>query len=318
MIHAPRGWACAALLAVGPALSAEPSEVLLSASHAASQASYRGVVVYRDARTLEVMRIVHRRKDGQVQERLTSLTGAPRDVMRDGDRLSCLVAGEAAMSTTGLPQSLFPAFSPTALERLGHHYELRDTGESRVAGRSCRGVAMAPRDAFRYGYEVCADTQTGVPLKVSLVDRQGQPVEQMVFTEVAFPAAIADSEFRLPAGARPTAQPAAARVAAPAAWQLARLPPGFEVIARRPMPGDGTAVVEHVVLSDGVSAVSVFGGPLPAGRQPLQGTSQLGATSAYGRAVGTFHVTVVGEVPESTVRLIGDGFRPQPPATASR
>jgi sigma-E factor negative regulatory protein RseB len=34
----------------------------------------------------------------------------------------------------------------------------------------------------------------------------------------------------------------------------------------------------------------------------------MGAMNAYGRVVGAFHITVVGEVPPGTVRMIGDGL----------
>ncbi|MCK5387168.1 MAG: MucB/RseB C-terminal domain-containing protein, partial [Gammaproteobacteria bacterium] len=38
----------------------------------------------------------------------------------------------------------------------------------------------------------------------------------------------------------------------------------------------------------------------------LLGGSTMGAVNAYGRAVGKYHVTVVGEVPHATVKMIGD------------
>jgi sigma-E factor negative regulatory protein RseB len=312
-----RGWAGAALLAAGPAVAAEPSELFLRASEAARQMNYHGVVVYRDARTLEVLRLVHRYKDGRVQERLTSLTGQPRDMVREGDHVSCLVAGAPALRSLGVPQELLPAMSRAVLDRVANHYEVRDTGPSRVAGRGCRAVALAPRDDYRYGYEVCADDGTGVPLRVSLLDRRGEAVEQVVFTEVAFPAFIDDSAFRLPPGAVPATRPGAhgTPVSTAPAWDLARLPPGFEVILRRRLPGD--AAVEHVVVSDGLSTVSVFGGQSAASSQLLRGLSRMGAMSAYGRAVGALHVMVLGEVPEGTVRLIGDGFSPQRPDLAA-
>lgn len=303
--------ACA--VAALPAAAADPaSDWLLRVSDAARQATYQGVVVYRDARTMEVLRVVHRNKDGRVQERLTSLTGRPRDVLQEGDQVSCAIGDRPIEATGGMPSSLFPAMSAQALTQAAQHYQFRDLGEARVAGRTCRGVVMEPRDEFRYGYEVCADSATAVPLRVTLRDARGQTVEQLMFTEVSFPAEIADAAFALP---QRTAEALAARglavtaASGPGSWQLAQLPPGFRVVGRSQQAAEGGGIVEHVLLSDGLSAVSVFGGRRAAGRV-FSGFSHMGAMNAYGRAVGAFHVTVVGEVPQSTVRLIGDGFQP--------
>jgi sigma-E factor negative regulatory protein RseB len=290
---------------------------LLQASDAARQSNYQGVVIYRDARMMEVLRVAHRNKGGQIQERLTSLTGQPRDILHDGDRAACFVANQPAGAAAGLPRSLLPAMSTETLAQAGQHYEFRELGETRIAGRTCRGVVMEPRDEFRYGYEICADSVTGVPLRVTLLDKGGRTVEQLLFTEVSFPAEIADAAFTLPAGAqRVSAAPATVpdESVASVPWELAQLPPGFRVILRshKPDPAGG-GVVEHVLLSDGLSAVSVFG-VQNAAADPISGLSRMGAMNAYGRKVGAFSVTVVGEVPESTVRLIGDGFQPAPKA----
>ena len=48
--------------------------------------------------------------------------------------------------------------------------------------------------------------------------------------------------------------------------------------------------------------------------QAFQGASQIGALHAYGRVVGQVHITVVGEAPSETVRLIGDNVQPAPSA----
>lgn len=302
----------AALCAAATAAQADPAaDWLLKVSDAARQSNYQGVVVYRDARTLEVLRLTHRSKNGRVQERLTSLTGQPRDILREGDQVSCVTGQQPPVVAGGIPQSLFPVLSAQSLAEAAQHYELRDLGEARVAGRACRGVALAPRDGFRYGYEFCADRATAVPLRLALLDSQGRVVEQLMFTEVAFPAEIADAAFAAPPG-MPAAAPAeAVAAAAPPRWRLATLPPGFRVIMHSQRPhADGAGPVEHLLLSDGLSAVSVFGAPARAADARLAGLTQFGAINAYSRTVGAYQVTVVGEVPQGTVRLIGDGFQP--------
>jgi sigma-E factor negative regulatory protein RseB len=305
-------------------------EWLLRVSDAARLSNYQGVVVYRDDDKLETLRITHRQKDGREQERITSLSGEPRDVFREEDRVTSILpkgpAQQHAQDTGGSPKSLFPMMSRETLARAAAHYEFRELGQARVAGRQCRGVALVPRDEYRYGYQVCADSETAVPLKVSLLDHKGKVLEQMMFTEIQYPENIPDQMFALPAdvrGAVPT-RPDVQVVSQDLTlenWALNRLPPGFRVAQReiRPME-NGEGELEHVLLSDGLSAVSVFRvharSPGPAGERKLfSGFSRMGAMHAYGRIVGRFHVTVVGEVPKATVRMIGDGMDPEPDAS---
>jgi sigma-E factor negative regulatory protein RseB len=315
---------CAAALVLGPAtaLADTASDWLLKVSDASRQANYQGVVVYRDGQRMDVSRLVHRHHGGRVQERLTALTGRARDILREGEDVFVLVGDERLQSSA--PPVLFPILSRDQLAEAETHYEYRDLGRARVAGRTCRGVMLAPRDEFRYGYEVCGDVETAVPLRVTLLDQRGRTIEQLMFTEVAFPARIPDAAFAPPPGVTPKpvavaaapAQPAAP-VAARGAWRVVKLPPGFRVVRRELAPSpDGQGLVEHVLLSDGLSAVSVFGmRPRTSGRS-FNGLSNMGAMSAYGRQVGAFHVTVVGEVPAGTVRMIGDGMAPPSDAAA--
>lgn len=301
---------------------ADPAEWLLKTSESSRHLSYQGVVVYRDGETMETLRIVHRYKDGHEQERLTALSGAPRDVFREGDRVSCMLPHDHPAETAESPQSLLPALSRHILRQTAPHYRFRDLGEARVAGRVSRGVAIEPRDEYRYGYEVWADLQTAVALKVSLIDHKGRAMQEMLYTEVQFPAHIADREFAPPPGMRSAAPrtPAAAPVATPVAqlagagstaWASKALPPGFTIAMRSLKPAvAGEGAIEHVLLSDGLSAVSVFSARMAQHDKLFRGFSHMGAMNAYGRMVGVFHVTVVGEVPQATVRMIGDGLTP--------
>ena len=41
----------------------------------------------------------------------------------------------------------------------------------------------------------------------------------------------------------------------------------------------------------------------------LMGGSMMGAVNAYGKVLGDYHVTVVGEVPQASVKLIGESVK---------
>ncbi|HEX4871243.1 MAG TPA: MucB/RseB C-terminal domain-containing protein [Nevskiaceae bacterium] len=324
------------LLACGTPLSVAamtPAEWLIKASEAARASNYQGTVIYRGDDLLETFRVTHGYRDGQERERVHSLTGEVREVLKHNDKVVCILPKEQRLTVDRpTPKDLFPGLNPERIAQLSALYEIRDLGQARVAGRSCRGIAVIPRDRFRYGYEVWADERTAVPLKISLMGRDHRLLEQMFFTEVAFPAVIPDAAFESeldPAERRQATENAAPaisavaesvaaskasveqrRAPANAPLQMGQMPPGFRVTMRkvRSLP-DGSGLVEHVLLTDGLTAISVF---RTHQRVPVEnafrGVSQLGAVHAYGRVVGRTHITVVGEAPQETVRMIGDSL----------
>lgn len=323
-----------------PALAADDAvDWVVKMSEAARSGTYQGTVVYRGNDLLETFRVAHRQNAGQELERVQSLNGAPRDILKQGNQVICLLPKDRRMTASRppTPNGIFPKLTAERVKLMTQIYQVSNLGEARIAGRNCRGVAVTPRDQFRYGYEMWADSQTAVPLKVNLIGHQGAVLEQMMFTEVDFPATIPDSAFEMPkpdaahelvtralptpvaeaASATIAAQPATAQAVAPS-WALGQLPPGFKILSReiRLLPGN-RGTVEHLVISDGISAISVFSSQQLASKQPPRPMSQIGAMRAYGRVLGTTRVTVVGEAPEATIRMIGDGLRPTDSATAT-
>ncbi len=317
------------------AQAADPQAWLADISRAARTANYEGVMIYRGASTLETFRVTHRFQDGQERERVQSLTGEPREILKQGDTVTCLLPKNRRLSTAPqpTPQGLFPVLSADQVARIAKVYRLEDLGQQRIAGRPCQGLAIVPRDQFRYGYEIWADAETRVPIKVTLRDHHGETLEQMMFTEVHFPEQIPDVAFEIPPErlaeyqavvqeVAPSPQAlAAGDVADPVMsggehrrpWAFQHLPQGFEVVmhVQRTLPG-GAGRIQHWVLSDGLSAVSVFGregqGSLTVAPRPL---NAMGAVNAYRRLAGSMQITVVGEVPRETIKLIADGVLPE-------
>jgi len=315
-----------------------PAGWLTRMSDAARTENYQGVVIYRGDDMLETFRVAHRYDKGDERERVQSLTGEVREILKHDDKVIFVLPKDQPMTVDQpTPKRLFPGFNKERLDRLAQVYQLKDLGEARIAGRQCKGIAIKPRDEYRYGYEVWADKEKGVPLKVSLISQSGKIIEQMLFTEVEFPKQIPDSEFEAefdPATMRKVIQSSAGAISAAAAevvasnpdagkdkkgedevkdteWRPGQLPPGFQVTMRdvRTLSG-GRGEVEHVVVSDGLSTISIFRAEqhIPA-EQSFNGVSQMGAVNVYGRVVGHMHITVLGEVPPETVRMIGDSFR---------
>jgi sigma-E factor negative regulatory protein RseB len=326
------------VFAAGAAVAADDAgDWLMKMSRAARTVNYTGVLVYRGDDILETFRVTHRFGDGAERERVQSLSGEVQDILKQHDQVTCIVPKNQKLTfIRPTPKGLFPVVSRDHIERLSMIYDLKELGTARVAGRNCRGIAIVPRDDLRYGYEMWADAETAVPLKLSLVADAGSGatstklLEQMFFTEVDFPKEIPDSAFvtdlmpdevreasSAAAGAiaeahyrEPVVDPVGAKLDAP---RFAKLPPGYRLVRRevRKLPED-RGVVEHLVFSDGLSSVSVFRSVARVAEdkdKPLQRADQMGAVSAYSRVVGKVQITVVGEAPQRTVRMIADSLQ---------
>jgi sigma-E factor negative regulatory protein RseB len=304
----------------GPAAADDSEKWLMRISEAARKLTYEGTFIYQHDNRLESMRITHKVTGERVQERLTSLTGAAREVIRDGREVRCYLPDQRAVVVEHLAAEgrSFPAIVPESLRGIVENYRLSMGPSARIADRTARGIRIAPRDGYRYGFHLWSDEQTGLLLKADLVSKQGQLIEQFMFTDIAIGGPIPDARFA-PRNAgrdyvwhKPRTSPAAEQTQR--SWQASRLPPGFTLTMQQtsnlPTRADP---VEHLVFSDGLAVVSVFVeklGQAAGSREP--GTSRIGAVHSVNRVLDGHGVTVVGEVPAETVNLIAVSVAPAP------
>lgn len=296
---------------------------LAKAADAVRTGSYRGVMVYLRREQLDALRIVHRFHDGVEQERLLALTGRPREIIRRGSRvISILPANEVVLITHQQQRGkLLSRVSQFTSQRLQAHYDLKVLGSRRLADRPTRVISIRSEDKYRYGYRILIDKKTHLPLKLNLI-YQGKVLEQLMFTEIAYPEHIPASVFE-PSydidGYRVIDQKSVkvrGQAVAQIQWHATRLPPGFELVETGVRTTSSGHVVRQLLFSDGVATVSAF--IAPAGvPKPLIGGTTMGAVNAYGLVNGSYHITAVGEVPAVTVRMIARNLVHEGRTTAS-
>lgn len=289
-------------------------------SHAIDTLNYEGTFVFVHGGKIETMRIVHGVGEGGVRERLVSLNGEPREVIRDQDLLTCIwPASRFVVVETSRTRHGVPAAIPADTQRLERYYRMALGEVDRVAGRDCRTVRFAPKDSYRYGYRLCVDEQTGLLLKSEILDEQDRPIEQVIFTSIKVLDRIPDERFQASMDARgftwyradkerhgPDSHPEAA-------WQLRELPPGFDIAANLTHPmAVSERPVQHIVLSDGLASVSVFIAKPGGDKELFEGESQQGSMHAFARRLAGHQITVVGEVPRRTVEMIGSSVHYRP------
>lgn len=312
-----------ALLAVGTAGATEDARDWLRQMSEASQGlNYRGTFVYLHNGRLEAIQILHRAADGNEQERMIALTGEAREVIRDNERVTCILPkSKSVMVDKSIPRKPFPAALPHDLDSLTNTYEFLIAGEDRVSGLSTRVVVIKPRDAYRYGYRLWLDKATSLLLKSDLIDAEGRPVEQVMFTDLQIldslpegdlAPALQGKDYTVVDHADNNAVPETTD-SAQSDWVATDLPAGFMLTHHNRHPMHTAAgEVEHLVFSDGLATVSVYIEPYRADKKGPTGLSSMGAVHALAVRRGEYQMTVVGEVPGRTVERIEQSVQHRP------
>ena len=162
-----------------------------------------------------------------------------------------------------------------------------------IAGRSTQRLTLRPRDTLRLTHLVDMDQSTGLPLAMITLDLDGQMLERYEYAAIEYESVIpgtsvgnvVDAEYK----------------------RGRNIVPGYFLISENPDRG-------LFVVSDGLATASVFVEPLPAGAPVGEGAIIEGATLTYTRGVrsgsGGLLISVLGEVPFVTARLLADAVRP--------
>lgn len=300
-------------------------------NRAFSSLSYHGTFSYlhgRDLATLQVTHVVM--PDGSARERLVHLNGRPREIIRYGDKLACVLQpGDDMLELTGsIPAGPFARAFTLGFAAVPDSYALELGPRGRIAGREAVQLRIRPQDDLRYGYDLWLDTATGLMLRSDLLDRDGEPLEIFQFTTVVVGDGVPsiDIEAQAPPGwvvhmvdmaDRDQEAPPESDAKSDEKWSASWLPNGFMLAAwdiRR--NGRNEAPLNSAMYTDGLASVTVFverlAGDVGA---PARHTVRNGATVAVSEVqrdrVGTAHlVTVVGEVPVETARRIAESVRP--------
>ncbi|MCB1761771.1 MAG: MucB/RseB C-terminal domain-containing protein [Gammaproteobacteria bacterium] len=280
--------------------------------------NYQGTFVYLHDNQLESMQIVHTVDAGGERERLVSLNGAAREIVRDDASVICVAPDARSISVSrGGVGGGFRAVFSMDIEALSEFYDFQLLNQVRVAGRDAQAVAILPKDSYRYGYRIFLDSQNALPLKTDMLDADGTAVSQIMFTSIKIEADLARTEESDLAGRENYhwVQRETGSVNHPALeddWEIDKgLPQGYHIKLRTQMPAEREGPpVSHFVLSDGLASLSLYienGGSDP--ESALIGGSRIGAVNAFGRVTDGYQITAVGAVPAATVERVAAAVR---------
>jgi sigma-E factor negative regulatory protein RseB len=296
------------------AMAQEAGKWLDRMNRAVDELNYRGTFMHVIDGTSEALNIVHRNVAGNSGERILSLDGPRREIVRENDQVRWILPDQKlVLLETRKDVSPLVSALPSYSADLEPHYEINLRATARIANRSAQMIEIKPRDDFRYGYVLWLDQETAMPLKSQLMDERGHTVEQIQFTEINMVSDItaADLEPTINTDGFATMRPpeSAPLVAANVPWRASAVPGGFKLSAatQSPMPGSKYPV-EHLVYSDGLATVSVFIEDPKTKPEVNDGFSKVGSTNTFSLTLRGRKVTAVGEVPRQTVRTIASSL----------
>ncbi|MGY3859011.1 MucB/RseB C-terminal domain-containing protein [Aeromonas intestinalis] len=290
--------------------------VLQQMQSAVSQQNFELSMVKARQGRLEPIRISHGVIDGKEVAHLSYLDGKTVEYLQRQNEYTFF---ENTHEPYTLKGARFPGVWSTLvkmpLSRVLESYDPVLAGRSRVAGLVAQVVRLVPKEADKYGFVLWIDEQSHLLLRIDMVDREGNLVEQVLGVDLDRQSAPAPwlvtlAKSKLPEAltledAYPTPQQTLA-------WHLTWLPSGFKVLSQDRHQLVSTSLpVDYMMLSDGVVDLSVYVARVDPKQAVRQQLIRQGATSlvSYVNEVGV-EITVVGEVPAETAKRIAESVQP--------
>lgn len=289
-------------------------ELLNRMNKALHQLSYKGNLAYLKGHSLSTLHIDRSVVNGVVAERVVRLNEGGNEISRE---------------LKGFSLSSIPLIRPE-MEAV---YSFDMGRENRVANIPCRIITARPKDRERYLQKYCIDSTTGMLLDYMLVGKSHKPVEQFMFTtiDIRVPEAMSiqtanntnekiaslgkvETTILIPQAQVKTDVRQISNAVLEDGWEIEALPAGFE-ISQAPSMKKGNSensVVKHYIITDGLSSLSVFVSPITDKTPANAVTINSGALNVLTKKKDNHMITVVGEVPELTLKNIVKNLRKKP------
>ncbi|WP_313487845.1 sigma-E factor regulatory protein RseB [Pseudescherichia sp.] len=308
-------WCAMSLMAGSLLFSANASAdvtsgALLQQMNLASQSlNYELSFVSINKQGVESLRYRHARLENRPLAQLLQMDGPRREVVQRGSEISYFEPGLEPFTLTGdyIVDSL-PSLVYTDFKRLAAFYDFISVGRTRIADRLCEVIRVVARDGTRYSYIVWLDAETKLPMRVDLLDRDGETLEQ--FRVVAFTVndRVGSNMENLAKANLPPLLSVPAGEKIDFNWSPTWLPQGFSEVSssRRKLPTIDMPV-ESRLFSDGLFSFSIN-----VNRANQNSSDQMLRTGR--RTVSTTvrdnaEITVVGELPPQTAKRIADSIK---------
>lgn len=294
--------------ATEPLPQVSAAALLQRMANASRQMTFEGVFVSQQGDKMQSLFVANRPMGGDKESRLLALDGIQREVRcsQKGAMSVVAEAGQLRMEKR-LSSRHFPDLLPANAADLANWYNVKLGEMARVAGLDCRLVELVPKDVYRWGFRLCAEKSSHLPLKAVMLNNEGQAMAQSAFAEIKL-----GKSPSLDASPLPPA-PEAARPVQADSIGVRSLPPGYvRVAAYRRHIANRVGEIEHWVFSDGLTYISLFLEPARLPVEPVKGQSKQGMVNLLTRQVGNYRATVLGDAPWPAVEIVANNLEPRP------
>ena len=301
--------------------------------------NYQGTMIYSNASGIETLKVYHSYHQGVEKERLIHLDGPHRELIRNGNKVTCLLPHDfKGDHEHALRNDFFSKNVQGDFDQLEKFYDIRLGGSGRVASQKAQIIEVNPKDDLRFGYRLWLDQETKLLLKSEQLNEFNRPVEVFQFTEITYDNELNDSLFELPEKTTLKAYSSivesdkklinSANSNASASndkWSSIWVPSGFTKTDSSP-DGSTQDISNSTTYSDGLSAFTVFVeddiqndslNSLKSGVTQMGGATIAVVREVAGPSNSRHLVTVVGEVPKKTAMKVAKSLNVLPTSLSS-
>jgi len=254
-------------------------------------------------------------ENGEELEILSLLNGPRRDILRKGNVVSYIEPELPPYSVSSQKISgPIPAIFAGDISQLESIYDFISVGRSRILGRPAQLIRIEAKNAHRHAYWLWLDQQSSMLLKLSIVTKQGQPLEHIQFTHLDITDKPSESVLQL----HETELPVLVDIPVEyqkqqLQWDVKWLPEGFKQInSNRHKISMTKQPVEFMLFSDGLVDISIY---VNASKEKQRNAdfAKDGATLVLNQVNDGIEVSVVGKIPSKTAKIIADSITIKPP-----
>jgi sigma-E factor negative regulatory protein RseB len=290
--------------------SADPtSEALLQGMGKASQSlNYEMGFINITKQGIDSFRYRHAVSDQSSLAQLVLMDGPRREIVQRGKDISYFETGLQPFTLDGdhivdsLPSIVFSDFS-----LLSKYYDFIAVGRARAADRLSQVIRVVSRDGTRFSYVIWVDEQTKLPMRVDLLDRDGETLEQFRVISFYDGQQVVDVLADLEKASLPPVLSLPASEQVKFGWQVKWLPAGVAEVAssRRNLP-NMPVTIESRLYTDGLFSFSVNISATTNG--PSEQLIRQGRRTVQTEVRNGNEINVVGELPPSTAKRIADSI----------
>jgi sigma-E factor negative regulatory protein RseB len=297
--------------------SPDPQVLIDEMSKASRELNYDGVFIYTLGKQMDTMRIIHKSGNDGSYERLVSLTGHAREVIRDKDHVRCYYPeNKAVVVEKSRLGKIISTYLPHPIKSISEFYIFELAGEDRIAGMESWVINIKPIDKYRYGYQLYIDKKSRLLLKSELKNQLGVTLEQIMFTQLSVLDDIDDALLEPSTSAegftwyKNSTNERPVEKETDKQWKVTWMPAGFSMSEQSKEPMITSRMpVEHLIYTDGLAMVSVYVEKINQRPDVAIGASNFGGVNTYAIFAGGYQITAVGEVPKTTVKLMADSVK---------